>query len=491
MEEISKTEAIPEDAPWKKSWQEIAKSSGTYNPAPEEQTYAQKVLSEGVNPWLVDWGRFRQDVPLKATDRPERFVSDVEVPQVSKSKQTPPRASNGVLDFDTVLGNLIQAESRGRHTDKKGNLTTSPVGARGITQVMRKTGEDPGYGVAPLKDESENEYVRFGRDYLKAMLKEFGGDYRKALAAYNYGPGAVRKAISASNRSGGDWLSHTPSETRSYVAKVLGTRRINAMNEEPTGGLISAIGSTSEDGYRELPSISIRDLRDTGLLTKAGRAAYQAKWEQEAVKNKKSKSTWTDYAEKDNPVLFSAFDTLQGVSDIPSRVVNSERYLNQKVSFPREGGSPGFTLTDDKEDGRIFLDYGADFSTLVHEATHVDQIQLDKRDRVLAEREKLKSITSPIRKLFTLIDRDPDNIEFRKVFRASNALDNAEEFMANFQGYMQASIPEGMSWSQTPFYKELVRKTSEKEAQTMIIDMMTTLVRKKVNKTEVNSAEKR
>lgn len=126
------------------------------------------------------------------------------------------------MGFERVFANLIQAESRGRHTDSSGNLTTSPVGAKGVTQVMPKTAKDPGYGVAPIKDDSENEYLRFGREYLGAMVKEFNGDYRKALAAYNFGPGSVRKAIMKADKAGhSDWLSLTPKETKDYIAKIL------------------------------------------------------------------------------------------------------------------------------------------------------------------------------------------------------------------------------------------------------------------------------
>lgn len=129
------------------------------------------------------------------------------------------------VDFNKVFDKLIQAESRGRHRDSSGKLTTSPVGAKGITQVMRKTGQDPGYGVAPLKDQSEAEYIRFGRDYLQAMLKEFNGDYPKALAAYNAGPGNVKKAIRKAKNSGGNWTDYLPkkSETIPYIKKILGS----------------------------------------------------------------------------------------------------------------------------------------------------------------------------------------------------------------------------------------------------------------------------
>lgn len=126
------------------------------------------------------------------------------------------------MGFEQVFSNLIQAESRGRHTDDSGKLTTSPVGAQGITQVMPKTAKDPGYGVAPIKDNSEGEYLRFGREYLGAMVKEFSGDYQKALAAYNFGPGSVRKAIMKAAKAGhDDWLSLTPKETKDYVRKIL------------------------------------------------------------------------------------------------------------------------------------------------------------------------------------------------------------------------------------------------------------------------------
>ena len=126
------------------------------------------------------------------------------------------------VTFDNVFTRLIQQESRGKHTDASGKLTTSPVGALGITQMMPGTIKDPGYGVKPPADNSEEEFLRAGKEYLQAMVKTFKGDYDKALAAYNYGPGNVRKAIMKAAKAGhNDWLSLTPKETQNYVNKIM------------------------------------------------------------------------------------------------------------------------------------------------------------------------------------------------------------------------------------------------------------------------------
>lgn len=144
------------------------------------------------------------------------FASDenTKKPPIQKPQNQPDR-------FETVFGRLITTESAGRHTTASGALTTSAAGAEGLTQVMPKTGAKPGFGVEPIKDKSESEYKRFGRDYLKAMLNEFNGDYEKAVAAYNAGAGSVKRAIT---KGGADWKSFLPkkSETLPYLNKILG-----------------------------------------------------------------------------------------------------------------------------------------------------------------------------------------------------------------------------------------------------------------------------
>lgn len=127
-------------------------------------------------------------------------------------------SGSGPLSNDAIFNALIQQESGGRHYGN-GSLLRSNKGAQGITQVMPATGRNPGYGVSPLANDSKEEYLRFGRDYLAAMMKEFDGDTQKALAAYNAGPGAVKNAVAS---HGASWLSAMPGETQAYVPSIMG-----------------------------------------------------------------------------------------------------------------------------------------------------------------------------------------------------------------------------------------------------------------------------
>lgn len=82
----------------------------------------------------------------------------------------------------------------------------SPVGACGLTQLMPGTAND--LGVRDRFDPIEN--LRGGADYLARQIMAFG-DVRLALAAYNSGPGRVRR------------LGRIPdiAETRDYVFRVV------------------------------------------------------------------------------------------------------------------------------------------------------------------------------------------------------------------------------------------------------------------------------
>ena len=82
----------------------------------------------------------------------------------------------------------------------------SPVGARGLAQLMPGTARQ--MGVNP-NDPHAN--LEGGARYLRMQLDAFGGDVEKALAAYNAGPARVIRA-------GGIPAIR---ETRDYVASIM------------------------------------------------------------------------------------------------------------------------------------------------------------------------------------------------------------------------------------------------------------------------------
>jgi soluble lytic murein transglycosylase-like protein len=64
----------------------------------------------------------------------------------------------------------------------------SPKGAQGVMQLMPGTAQAMGVDAAdPIAN------IEGGVDYLSRLIRRFGGDLTKALAAYNAGPEAVER----------------------------------------------------------------------------------------------------------------------------------------------------------------------------------------------------------------------------------------------------------------------------------------------------------
>ena len=105
-------------------------------------------------------------------------------------------------DVDPALvAAVIEAESRFKRTAQ------SPVGAKGLMQLMPRTGR--WMGANDLYDAEQN--VDAGVKYIKYLQKRFGGNLTKTIAAYNAGEGNVQ-------RYGG-----VPPfrETQTYVKRVM------------------------------------------------------------------------------------------------------------------------------------------------------------------------------------------------------------------------------------------------------------------------------
>lgn len=85
----------------------------------------------------------------------------------------------------------------------------------GEYQVMPATARDPGFGIRPWDGRDPDDLARVGREYRRVMERRYGGDPAKMWAAYNWGPGALDRAI---RQHGDNWMRAAPAETRNYVA---------------------------------------------------------------------------------------------------------------------------------------------------------------------------------------------------------------------------------------------------------------------------------
>jgi len=103
---------------------------------------------------------------------------------------------------------------------------TSHAGAKGIWQFMYHTGKAYGLNITSYVDERIDplKATEAACKYLKHLYNTFE-DWDLALAAYNSGPGNVRKAIRRSGGKRNYWniRKYLPSETSSYVPAFYAT----------------------------------------------------------------------------------------------------------------------------------------------------------------------------------------------------------------------------------------------------------------------------
>ncbi len=125
-------------------------------------------------------------------------------------------AYNSLLpgDFSRLEHLVGLTESTGRDYNRDGTPITSPAGAKYRMQVMPATARDPGFGIRPAASDTPEEYNRVGRELLTKLISYYKGDIRKALAAYNWGPGNVDKTVAEAEAEGVDWFGKLPAGRR-------------------------------------------------------------------------------------------------------------------------------------------------------------------------------------------------------------------------------------------------------------------------------------
>jgi soluble lytic murein transglycosylase-like protein len=117
------------------------------------------------------------------------------------------------------------------------NVVNPRTMAKGLAQFMARTWEEwkdgiPGLGDPPLVATGPDarriaENLLDPRDpedailsmcaYMRWLLRQFEQNDSKALAAYNWGIGNVKRCV---ERYGVTWLQHIPMETQLYIRKI-------------------------------------------------------------------------------------------------------------------------------------------------------------------------------------------------------------------------------------------------------------------------------
>jgi len=240
---------------------EVATTSGARRPAPTESSTL-GTGSHGLYAFKDANGK------ISLTDKPERYDADIYEPirvpldkvEFYRSRQRPNvvvhreslrsgRAGGSglddiqeIIDFHASRNGLsqalvkavIKAESDGDPNAK------SRCGACGLMQLMPPTAAE--MGVYDIFDPDQN--IAGGTEYLAKMIELFNGDKKLALAAYNAGPGAVKK-----------YRGVPPySETRRYINRVL-----QFESDYSSGAPIRLASATSRPDPDYLPEISDPD----------------------------------------------------------------------------------------------------------------------------------------------------------------------------------------------------------------------------------------
>jgi len=100
---------------------------------------------------------------------------------------------------------------------------TSRSGAAGLWQILRSTGRMLGLEVNSKVDERRDpvKSTKAALDYLEQLHDQFG-NWTTAIAAYNCGPGSMRKAVRR-GKSKNYWeiRNHLPKETQNYIPRFV------------------------------------------------------------------------------------------------------------------------------------------------------------------------------------------------------------------------------------------------------------------------------
>ena len=157
------------------------------------------------------------------------------------------------MGIDPNIAKAVAMQESGGRQD-----VVSPAGAIGTFQLMPDTAKE--LGVDP-HDLEQN--IRGGIMYLKQMYDRYGGNWDRALYAYNWGPGNMDAYLQTGKGLDGRPM---PSETLNYVPGVRG--RLGGGQQPAVAGGYGGGGG--------MPTIPLQALTLPGAAGEAARAVFAA-----------------------------------------------------------------------------------------------------------------------------------------------------------------------------------------------------------------------
>jgi membrane-bound lytic murein transglycosylase D len=214
----------------------------------------------------------------------------------------------------------------------------SRVGAMGLWQFMPATGGMYGMQVnSDVDDRMDPDHsTESAAKYLKSLYRMFG-DWEVAMAAYNCGPGNVRKAIRKSGGKKTFWeiYNYLPKETRSYVPQFQAMLYVLNHLEEHNFNLEEPTYAIAHDKIRfnrafelnklaELTNLCVADLEKLNPAIKNKKVPNSNR--AMAIRIPKSKSSYI----KDNLAWFT--DSLSNPTTHLLANVESPEIIKQQTS---------------------------------------------------------------------------------------------------------------------------------------------------------------
>jgi Rod binding domain-containing protein len=162
-----------------------------------DEKISDKISESGIGIWRSMYDTLSKQIPLRGDEEPPVTMPDSQkIIPLKKQNNEITGEKKSITEIHRIIDSVSQkfgvdpllVRSIVQNESNFDQFAVSPVGAKGLMQLMEGTAHD--MGVKNIFDPIEN--INGGVKYLKLLLDKFG-DTATAVAAYNAGPGNVLK----------------------------------------------------------------------------------------------------------------------------------------------------------------------------------------------------------------------------------------------------------------------------------------------------------